>query len=93
MKKPLTIKGEGLARLAALPRDERAECMLALIDLAQSFGQPHQHRGLGIRKLVKGVFECRGNLRLRFLFLDRSADLYVWMLGDHNDVRAALREI
>jgi hypothetical protein len=67
--------------------------MMALIDLAQAFGQPHQHSGLGIRKLAKGVFECRGNLRLRFLFFDRSADLYVWMLGDHNDVRAALREI
>lgn len=93
MKKPLLIKGAVLSRLAELPRDERAECMLALCDLTQSFGRPHLHSGLSIRKLTKNVFECRGHLRLRFLFFNRSADLYVWLLGDHNEVRTALREI
>ena len=93
MKKPLAIKGEVFSRLAALPRDERAECMLALCDLTQMFGRPHQHSGLGIRKLTKNVFECRGNLQLRFLFFDRRADLYVWFLGDHDEVRSVLREI
>ena len=93
MKKPLLIKGDVLARLAELPLDERAACMLALCDLAQFFGRPHLHSGLSIRKLTKNVFECRANLRLRFLFYDRSSDLYVWLLGDHNEVRVALREI
>ena len=87
------IKGEVLSRLAALPRDERAECLLALCDLIQTFGRPHLHSGLGVRKLTKNVFECRGNLKLRFLFFNRPADLYVWLLGDHDEVRAALREI
>ncbi len=93
MKKPLVIKGEVLSRLAALPRGERAECLLALCDLSEAFGRPHQHGGIGIRKLTKNVFECCGNLKLRFLFFDRPTDLYVWLLGNHNEVRAALREI
>lgn len=93
MKKPLLIKGLVLSRLAELPRAERAECMLALCELTQAFGRPHLHSGLGIRKLTKNVFECRGNLKLRFLFFDRASDIYVWLLGDHNEVQVALREI
>lgn len=93
MKKPLTIKGAVLSRLAALPRHERGECLLALCDLAQTFGKPHIYSGIGIRKLGKGVFECRGNLKLRFLFFDRAQDLYVWFLGDHNELQTAMKSL
>jgi hypothetical protein len=64
---------------------------LALCDLAESFGRPHVHSGLGIRKLSNKLFECRGSLALRFIFQDRPTDLFVSFLGNHDENKALLR--
>ncbi len=74
-----------------MPRRERAECLLALCELAESFGEPHAHGGIGIRKLGTKLFECRGSLALRFVFQDRPTDLFVSFLGGHDEVKALLR--
>lgn len=91
MSKLLAIDPAVLRRLRSLPKNERVECLLALCDLVETFGQPHVHSGLGIRKLGTKLFECRGNRSLRFVFQDRSADLYVSFLGDHDEIKALLR--
>jgi hypothetical protein len=62
-----------------------------LCELAESFGQPHAHSGIGIRKLTPKLFECRGSLTLRFIFQDRPTDLFVSFLGNHDEVKALLR--
>jgi hypothetical protein len=67
------------------------ECLLAPCELPETFGRPHVHSGLGIRKLGKRLFECRGNVVLRFIFQDRSADLFVSFLGDHDEIKALLQ--
>jgi len=65
--------------------------LLALCELTEGFGRPHLHSGLGIRKLGGKLFECRGNLALRFIFQDRPTDLFVSFLGNHDEIRALLR--
>jgi len=91
LSKPLTIAPEVLKRLRGLAKDDKTECLLALCELADAFGRPHVHGGLGIRKLGERLFECRGTLALRFLFQDRPAELFVSFLGDHDEVKALLR--
>lgn len=91
MKKPLVVKPAVFARLAALPADERDECWDALLQLVETFGQPHVHSGIGIRKLGKLLFECRGNRSLRFLFLNLSDSIEVRFLGNHDEVRKEIR--
>ena len=91
MAKTLALDSAVLKRLRDLPKNEKVECLLALCDLADGFGRPHVHSGLGIRKLGQNLFECRGNRSLRFVFQDRSTELFVSFLGDHNEVRALLR--
>jgi hypothetical protein len=44
---------------------------LTFCELDESFGQPHAYTGLGIRKLVNKLFDCRGNRALRFIFQER----------------------
>lgn len=80
-----------LRRLRELPKSERAECLRALCELDESFGQPHVHSGLGIRKLGTKLFECRASIGLRFIFQDRTTDLFVSFLGDHGEIKALLR--
>lgn len=80
-----------LKRLRELPKTERIECLLALCELDESFGRPHIHSGLGIRKLGDRLFECRGSLALRFIFQDRPTDLFISFLGNHDEIKALLR--
>ena len=91
MTKLLSIDPVVLQRLRELPKSERVECLLALCDLTETFGRPHAHSGLGIRKLGNKLFECRGSLALRFIFEDRPTDLFVSFLGNHDEIKALLR--
>lgn len=91
MARPLSIAPGVLQRLRGLPKGEKVECLLALCELAESFGQPHTHSGIGIRKLGAKLFECRGSLALRFIFQDRPTDLFVAFLGSHDEVKALLK--
>lgn len=91
MARPLSIAPDVLQRLRELPKGEKVECLLALCELSESFGQPHTHSGIGIRKLGAKLFECRGSLSLRFIFQDRPTDLFVAFLGSHDEVKALLR--
>jgi len=89
--KLLSLDAAVIKRLKELPTAERAAYALALLELIDAFGRPHVHAGLGIRKLADKRFECRAGLALRFLFEDRGVDLYVYLLGDHDEVQASLR--
>ena len=80
-----------LRRLRELPKTEKVECLLALCELTEIFGQPHVHSGLGIRKLGIKLFECRASLALRFIFMDRPTDLFVSVLGNHDEIKALLK--
>ena len=91
MGKPIAIGAAVLERLSRVSRSERAECMLALHDLFEAFGKPHQHTGLSIRKLRAKTFECRANIKLRYLFENRPECLYVFALADHDEVQRLLR--
>jgi hypothetical protein len=91
LKKPTLVDAVVFERLGDLPRPERADCLLALHELQDAFGQPHIHSGLSIRKLRGKTFECRANLRLRYLFQDRPDCLYVFALATHDEVQRRLR--
>ncbi len=91
MAKPLAIDSAVLRRLRDLPKSEKVECLLALCELGECFGQPHVHGALGIRKLGNKLFECRAGLSWRFLFLDRRTDLFVSYLGNHDEIKALLK--
>jgi hypothetical protein len=91
LPKLLSIDPQVLKRLRRSSKEEKVGCVVALCDLAEGFGQPHAHRGLGIRKLGARLFECRAGLSLRFVFQDRPDDLFVAFLGTHDEVRRLLR--
>jgi hypothetical protein len=91
LKKLLSLDPRVLKKLRLLDKAERVECLLALVELMEAFGQPHRHSGIGIRKLGDRLFECRGNLALRFLFEKRPEDLFVFFLGSHAEVQKLLR--
>jgi hypothetical protein len=78
-------------RARAYPRVTRGKIGRALQQLERDFGQPHLHRGLGIRKLSGSFFEVRVGLDLRLVFQNRAQSLVMVMVGSHDDVRKFLR--
>lgn len=68
------------------------EAWLAVRQLLINFGMPHVHSGIGIRKLRPGLYECRANRDLRFLFLDAAEGLIVTFLGNHDELQKELKE-
>ncbi|MEQ2009183.1 MAG: hypothetical protein ABMA26_20565 [Limisphaerales bacterium] len=64
----------------------------ALLKLSEAFGRPHVHGGLSIRQLRRRVYEVRVGLDLRvgFTLVDRS--LLIQTVGNHDQIRAWLKE-
>lgn len=76
------------AKLNARERDEIAAALRALQD---GFGKPHRHAGLGIRRLRKGLFECRAGLQWRIVFFAEKGVLSAYDVMTHDEVKAWLR--
>lgn len=89
--KPLDFGEAFRARVRAYPKATRGKIGLALRQLERDFGQPHGHRGLGIRKLTGSFFEIRVGLDIRLVFQNRTDSLLFLMAGNHDDVQKFLR--
>jgi mRNA-degrading endonuclease YafQ of YafQ-DinJ toxin-antitoxin module len=79
------------AQIRDHPKETRGKIGLALQQLERDFGQPHQHRGLGIRKLTGNFFEIRVGLDIRLIFQNRADCLLFLMAGNHDEVQKFLR--
>ncbi|MEI6083523.1 MAG: hypothetical protein WCS70_04405 [Verrucomicrobiota bacterium] len=77
----------------AYSKPARAEIGQAIDRLQTSLGQPHQHAGLGIRKLVKNYFEMRVGLDLRLVFKLDSDSITFAFAGTHDEVRRFLKRL
>jgi mRNA-degrading endonuclease RelE of RelBE toxin-antitoxin system len=69
-----------------LPEDVREKAAKAIADVAAAFGDPHQHRGLGLRKLAKRSYEIRVHLQWRVVFLHDGKTLIAYDVMNHDDV-------
>ena len=77
-----------VAKLSAADREQIAATLQALAD---GFGSPHLHSGLGIRRLRKDLFECRAGLHWRVVFFVEKAVLTAYDVMTHDQIKAWLR--
>lgn len=74
----------------SLSAQQSASVNAAISRLESVFGRPHLHSGIGLRPFGK-YFEFRAGLDLRVLFLPEGGDLHLCFVGNHNQVRAFIR--
>ena len=87
------VSDELRQQLRALSRGRRRE-IGQLMDRCQlAFGRPHQHSGIGLRPVGKKYFECRLDLATRLVFRVSDDTLLFVMMGDHDDVRAFIKNL
>lgn len=72
---------------------ERAAVGEALHSVLAAWGEPHRHRGSGLRKLGAGIFECRCGRYTRLLFTADAAhrELNFFAMGNHDEIQCILR--
>jgi mRNA-degrading endonuclease RelE of RelBE toxin-antitoxin system len=76
---------------AKLPPDLRKKASQAISKVAGAFGGPHQHRGLGLRKLARRSYEIRVHLQWRVVFIHDGTSLIAYDVMNHDEVVLWLR--
>ena len=74
-----------------LSPDLREKASHAIAAVGTAFGDPHQHRGLGLRKLAKRSYEIRVHLQWRVVFIYDGKDLIAYDIMNHDEVQLWLR--
>ncbi len=63
----------------------------AINTAAATFGQPHLHKGRGIRQLKPRVYETRAGTARRLIFTRADDALFFEFAGNHDQVQAYLK--
>jgi hypothetical protein len=79
--------------LRSKSKSERQDIGDAINQVLESWGRPHGHSGIGIRRLIKTIFECRVGLddRLAFVFIATPPELVFFILGNHDEIQKLIR--
>jgi hypothetical protein len=78
---------ERISKTAAkLPPDVRDGAAKAIANVGAAFGDPHRHRGLGLRKLARRSYEIRVQRQWRVVFIHDGATLIAYDIMDHDEV-------
>lgn len=74
----------------SIPAHRKAEVFAAMEAARDSFGFPHWHTGLGLRR-IPPLMECRCGLDLRLIFQRDGDELVFHFCGTHDEVRRFLK--
>jgi mRNA-degrading endonuclease RelE of RelBE toxin-antitoxin system len=74
-----------------LPPDLRDKASEAIAQVSAAFGDPHKHRGLGLRKLARRSYEIRVQRQWRVVFIQDGETLIAYDVMNHDEVALWLR--
>ncbi len=77
--------------LQKLSPELKAKAEEQLNALRERFGDPHRHRGLGLRQLTHDAYEVRVTLALRIVLTQETDGLYAFDIMDHDELRRWLK--
>jgi mRNA-degrading endonuclease RelE of RelBE toxin-antitoxin system len=69
----------------------REKAAQAIAKVAAAFGDPHRHRGLGLRKLARRSYEIRVHLQWRVVFIHDKNVLIAYDVMNHDEISLWLR--
>ena len=80
-----------LRSLRKIKPDLTAGAEQRLAQVAEEFGRPHVHGGIGLRKLGEKSYEARLDLHYRIIFIHREGRLEAFDIMTHEEIRQWLR--
>ena len=82
-----------IRELRKLSEAEKESIQAALSSVMQDFGNPHQHGGIGLRKLGNKAWECRIGIDRRIVFERSDEGLVAFGIMNHDQVRTWVRNL
>ncbi len=89
--KPVHIHSDLLKEIRAKSATDRKEIGERISEVQRCFGQPHLHKGIGLRKLHDDYFEIRIGLKHRLVFENTPTALVYEFLGNHDEIKRFLK--
>jgi hypothetical protein len=89
--KAVQIEARLLRRIRQKSPAERRHIGERIAQAQQFIGQPHLHKGLGLRKLRDDYYEIRVDLKQRLVFENAPDTLVFDFLGNHDEVKRFLK--
>jgi len=83
---PIVLSERIQKTASKLPPELREKCSQAITEISKAFGDPHCHRGLGLRKLASRSYEVRVHLQWRIVFLHIDDELIAYDIMNHDQV-------
>ena len=83
---PIVLSERIQKTASKLPSELREKCSKAIAEVGKAFGEPHRHRGLGLRKLAARSYEVRVALQWRVVFLHIDDELIAYDIMNHDQV-------
>ena len=78
-------------RYRKLSLDQRSHVDRAVLRFEAAVGRPHAHGGIGLRPFGR-YLEFRAGLDLRMLAVAENGDFFLMFVGNHDQVRAYVRD-
>lgn len=79
---------------ASLSSLQKQQALSVLLNIPKVVGEPHKHRGIGIRKIHhSGIFEVRVGLGLRLIFGFKEKTIFLHRMGNHDEIRRYLKRL
>jgi hypothetical protein len=69
-----------------MPPDLRDAVAKAIAEVGAALGDPHQHRGLGLRKLARRSYKIRVQRQWRVVFIYDGETLIAYDIMNHDEV-------
>ena len=89
--KLVQIEAGLLKQIRAKSSAERRVIGKRIAEIQEIIGQPHLHKGAGLRKLRDQYFEARIGLQTRIVFENSDHALIFEFMGNHDQVRRFLK--
>ena len=86
------LLSERIRKTAAnLSPELRRKISKTITQVSMAFGDPHQHRGLRLRKLARRSYEIRVHLQWRIVFIHDQKSLIAYDIMNHDEVALWLK--
>ncbi len=83
---PIVLSERIRKAASKLPVELREKCSQAIAEVGKAFGDPHRHRGLGLRNLAGRSYEVRVALQWRVIFLHIDNELIAYDIMNHDQI-------
>ena len=93
MRSNIVLTGRFKKAYGVLPEFRKLNVDRAIVDLERYFATGVAPAGLGLTKLYPQIYEIRAGIALRIVYILEEPDVFMVLIGSHDEVRRFLKRV